>query len=195
MVYDTRAEEEIGRRELPDSGLRDQIPGGQRPIAIEDGVVYYASWDADYSWDLANDADPEPVTDADTNLVDVESEAQLILSEKNAQVLSPDGRYSMAQTGIGNLIRVFDVATGDRVPTGLSDDQAVDSLAFGSDGTVTYLISTPWTRPDDFDPSDPPPTDFTIAPYRLITCEVATASCRTVVDDIGGDEDVVLASY
>ena len=47
------------------------------PIAIEDRVVYYAATDADHRWDVANDAEPEPVTDSTTYLVGFESGVEM----------------------------------------------------------------------------------------------------------------------
>ncbi|PWN02469.1 hypothetical protein DJ010_12035 [Nocardioides silvaticus] len=190
VVLDTRTGEEVGRRELPVDLPRRQVFGAEpAPIAIDDGSVYYTGPDGDYRWDVAAGAEPERVTTGDTHLLDVEAGTQLTTDDKG-QVLVPGARYAVSQSGIGSQVRVFDVATGDRVPSGLEPDDAPDQIAFGTDGTITYAFSTPWRRPDDFDPETEIPRST--PPRWLVTCTLGTDTCTTVVDGIGGDEEIVL---
>lgn len=170
VVHDVYQHREVGRREIPAGGPRDQLPGGgPRPIALEDGTLYFAGWDGDYRWQVGRGLDPRRVTDAETYLLDVEAGVELTVGETQASVLSPDGRYAMGQTGIGSFVRLYDAATGDRIPSGIPADLAVDSVVFGPGGTILYSV-----------------------PSEIVSCDIAVATCTTVVDGIDGDA-VVLA--
>lgn len=215
VVFDTAAGEEVARRELADDGPRHEVlDEGPYPIAIEDGAVFYADWDADYRWDVAAGAEPMQVTDGDTYLVDRESGVDLIRSydtergygppvlrregeadaelPDSAGLLSPDGRHVLGLTAIGPYARLFDVADqGRRVPTGLTDDRAIADVAFGRDGTLTFAFGTPWTPPADGSRDLAPPADYNVAPFDLVSCAIATATCETVVDGIESDNVVL----
>lgn len=216
VVYDTEAGAEVARLDLPDDGPRHEVlDEGPYPLAIEDGVVHYASWDADYRWDVAGDEEPEPVTASGTYLLSRESGVELTrthdpergygppvvgsASEQGTElpdhvaVLSPDGRYALGLTLIGSYVRVFDVASGDRIPSGLTDDRAVVGATFGPGGTLVSTIGTPWEPPDDGWFSGPRPGSYGVAPFDIVSCEIGTTSCTTVVDGIEG-EAIVLQS-
>lgn len=193
VVLDTRTGEEVDRLELPVGGTRKQLFGGElNPIAIDRGSVYYTGPDGDYRWDPASTEAPAPVTDFDTYLLDVEA-GTLLTSEDEAESLSPDARYTFGSPGIGS-IQVFEVATGDRVIPSFDPAVGHDAYAFGRDGTITFAFSSPWQMPEDFDvENDPVPESMSVAPHRIVTCTLETNACETVVDGIGGDDEVVLA--
>jgi hypothetical protein len=208
VVYDTEADREVGRRELMERGPRWEVMDeGSYPIAIEDGEVSFAAQDGDYRWDVASGSEPERVTDADTLLMDEQAGVRLVRSydpdrglgdvtiqrpggpdlpvRTDGRIeLSPDGRYAVAVDGIGSAT-LIDTRTGASLETGLADT-VVSAATFLPQGSVTYVAGTP------MDPSqDIGPAFASSPPYRLVTCEIATSNCETVVDDIAGTSVVL----
>lgn len=214
VVYDTRTGKEVGRHEVAEDGPRHEVlDEGPYPLSIEDGVVYYADWDADYRWDVASGEAPEAVTDSATYLVDREAGVEMTRTYDEhgysaptvgpaggagaelpywAFTLSPDGLYVAGGTSIGPEPRLYDLAAEHAVPTGIDASRPFLASAFGADGTLTYAFGTVRRVTQEEIESGPIDGAGLGAPFSLVTCEIATASCTTVVDDIGGDEGVVL---
>ncbi|KAA1415485.1 hypothetical protein F0U44_21115 [Nocardioides humilatus] len=214
VVYDTRAGKEVGRRSLSEDGPRHEVlDEGPYPIAVEGSKVYYADWDADYRWDLAIDLPPTPVTDASTYLLGLTAGVTMTRTYDEhgyssptlelggslsvdlpywAATLSPDGRYAAGGTSFGPAPRIYEIRPGRAIPTGQPDERSMLGYAFGSDGTITYTYGTPRRLTEEEVMNGPIPRSGSAAPYSIVTCVIATASCRTVVDDIDGDDGVKL---
>lgn len=200
VVYDAAASTEVGRQPLATSGPRfESLDGGGDATAIENGTVYYAAVDGDYAW-TPGEGDPERIVAGDDRwLVDVQAGVRLYRERSGGNLigrvvgpgfqqviaedygrLSPRGRYVLAIDPL-DAGKVFDARTGMNLDTGLVDGQYPVEAVFGSDGSVTYAVGRRLRPQPDLGPLVVDPVE---GPIDLVTCQITTASCRTVADDV-----------
>lgn len=214
VVRDLATDVEVARQELPTDGSRSgSLTDSAIPLAIEAGTVYYTAVDGDYAW-MPGSGEPERIVTGDAEwLLDVQAGLRVyqdrsgndwqtrvvgpgtdIEVDYDAGILSPDGR--ILQTGDATTgIVLIDVETGQLIDSGLGEERYVMRDVFGPDGTVTYSVGTRTQQ----DPDSGPVTFPIKGPVDLVTCYIATASCRTIATDVGDERlqdpfDVLLDS-
>lgn len=204
VAYDVGADTELGRVDLPYRGPRwERLDAGSYPIAVDDGRIYYATQDGDWSW-APGDDDPVRESSADTDLLDVSAgfriahrwsegsgwAENLTVTRADFDVLynypgdrgwfSPGATY-LAIRGHDGLVVL---RVGDTAPVALDVPRGMDGtdvdLAFTDD--TTAVVSTGGT----LQPAPTTPIDG-IFPrgydtWDLSTCDVDTGACTTLED-------------
>lgn len=202
VAYDVASGTELGRVDLPYRGPRwDRLDGGSYPIAVDDGRVYYATQDGDWSW-APGDDEPVRESPADTDLLDVSAGFRIAhrwsegsgwaenltvtravldivhIYKGDGGWFSPGPEYLAISSDDG--LSVFRV--GDTVPLDLNVTRGLDGrdvdLAFTDDTTV--VVATGGTRL-------PTPTTPINGIFRrgydtwdLSTCDLDTGACTTL---------------
>lgn len=218
VVYDTQKPEVIGRQSLPYHGPRWQVLDyGGIPIAIDGGVVYYATENGDYRWDINAATDPQKISDAHTYVLDHQSGVQIvepfhepqgygdIVIQRPGQPdrtiavrdymarLSPDGNYLITTQGSAlaadSYVHIYDTHTGQQVPTGLPTGLAVDSAAFDADNNI--VVAGTMNPPKPLTRQEEEQNGINIprfhTPLDLIRCSPITATCTTTAPSAAPD--------
>jgi hypothetical protein len=186
VVHDT-----VTRHELASIPVEE----GTRPIAIDRARVYYDERGETWSWQLP---DFEPVLVPEADYLDVNASVRVriagpgyvelmepLLDEHitvpgEDAVLSPDATYVL--TGLAsddpNALRIYEVATGEQVLTGLDDtEDAAVAAAFGPNETITYVVGAREHGTD----GDELLRLSELTGLELRTCELPTSTCTTVL--------------
>lgn len=213
VVYDTQTLAEVARWDLDHRGPRwGLLDAGSYPIAIDQGVVYFAAQDGDYRWPV-REAEPQRILSDQQFLLDHQGGVEVTrppyadgdkihfrpagrdssyTRAGNGAQLSPDGRY-LIPFGPHYRVRVYDTSTGNLVPTGLATDRPVMTVAFGPDNTATYLLGHP-AEPADSEPVDGIFLRAPSGPFDLVTCRIRTQECAVSVRNASDIPAVVLPS-
>ena len=131
-----------------------------RPVAIDQGRVYFATSDGSFAWQPGS-GDPERITDQ--ILADVESTTWVLQRGDAVQMvqgffnvaftrpgegalLSPGGTYVLSKaprTPAGTAYRplLYDARSGDALPTGLGSRATVLDATFGDNSRTVYLVA------------------------------------------------------
>jgi hypothetical protein len=191
-VYDAEAGEVVGARALngPSAGL-------VRPLAIDDGTVFYTDPDGTRAFLPAED---EPRTDVvePARLLDASSRARAYqlgadvirveqpfsgvafdLAGTGAEI-SDDGGYTLTRAGVAQNgvqpVAIYRTRSGKELPSGIDDRFEVALAArLGPDGRVTYVVGKAVTETaPGFVRAKPS------GQLELRSCDLDAAECRAV---------------
>ena len=208
VVYDVSAEAELGRVDLPYKGARwERLDAGSHPIAIDQGRVYYATQDGDWSWS-PGDAEPRRETPHNLDLADVQGgtriwrawnpgqgwSGQLSLSRPGLDDtslypsagsghLSPDGLHLVVGGGPGTGI--FPVGSHDVVELELDSVRHTSGLQFrfANDDTVVAVAGGQPAPPPTEEPGMGLTPVFALyETWDLVTCHIGSEVCTTIRD-------------
>jgi len=201
VVYDLAERAEVGRLSLHYRGPRwGRLDEGSYPISVDDGRVYYATQDGDWSWSPGAAA-PRRETPVDTDLVDQRAGVQvthtwtarqgwsnqLQVSQPAQDVfasyrgdgarLSPDGTY--VAVGTGRRTDLFQVGSRNPLDLDLSaPKRSILSIAFPDDHSVV-LVSGGELTPAPTDTSGFIPARPAYSSWDITTCDLDTGACHT----------------
>ncbi|WP_028645161.1 sigma factor-like helix-turn-helix DNA-binding protein [Nocardioides sp. URHA0020] len=182
---------------------QDLRTGDVRPIAIDQGHLYFAAPDGTYSWEPARGSPRRMDRDG---LVDVES-ANLVYQLDGSiemeqgffnvsfvrpgtdALISPGGVLVLSRvpgpgvaTGAPFRPLLYDARSGSRKPTGVRADERAVAAAFGSNNTAVYLVA----QVADLDSGG----DHLLA---LRSCDLTDGRCTDVAPVEAGTDPPVLA--
>jgi hypothetical protein len=205
VVYDVARGGLVDRQRLPAPGRGQGRALSSHPITIDQGRVYYATADGDFVWTPTGGA-PERL-DRD-GLADVRHALQVYQEPGRIEIvetlsgvsvvrrgegaeISPGGNFVLTRApgdwspGDPYRVLLYDARDGDRLSTGLGDDERVVDAAFVPTGGLVYLAARAGRlrRGQDIEAAGPGgvPTDEDIPPLvTLRTCGPGGADCRDV---------------
>lgn len=156
VVHSVIEGQELGRRPVAE---------GDRPVAIDQGRVFYTGDGGSWAWELPH-GEPEQVA-AGEALLDVSSAVRALRVGESISVvqplfdvdvrvpgehaeISPDGDHVLTWTGEDDPrdFRVFATNSGEEEAVGLAPDDVPTAAAFGPDNTVTFVVAH---RPNEED--------------------------------------------
>ena len=153
-VYDVADRKTAATRVLAATGDR-RLADGPYPIAVDQGIVYYAAPDGTFQWPLAGLGADGQVT---SRLLDVANGAQVLQASRDElelfrslmPILSLAGRGADLSTDGRRLLsyaphaffrpEAFDAVTGRRLDLGLPRGQYAVSSGFGGDGSIVLAV-------------------------------------------------------
>lgn len=190
VVHDT-----VTRHELASIPVEEET----EPIAIDQARLYYSEDGETWSWQLP---DFEPVLVPDAEYLDVAASVRVrtaapgfvelmeplrdvrtTLPGENA-VLSADADYLLTNliSDKASVVRIYDVESGEPVPTGIDDDEHALAAAFGPNDTITYVVGAR----DHGTDGDEQLRLSELTGLELRTCDLLSAECQAVLQY--GDE-------
>ncbi|QZY30390.1 hypothetical protein [Nocardioides coralli] len=154
VVHDTTRAREIGRRSLAVPGAGNGQPvGDDRPIAIDDGRVYFDADDTVFAWEPLKTNAAFGIAGT---LVDAASGSRLVGHAEGLLVkssafsvgtlvpavegsLTRDGRYAFARDEFAEMV-VYDVMTGQPIERMYSPSDVAVSWGYVDDGSFLFAV-------------------------------------------------------
>lgn len=193
-----------------DDVARVTVPPGSRAVALDQNRVYYVAGGQSYGWD--------PLTGrtellGPIGLLDVESATRAYALGSKIDLVQPFFNVDFVRPGVsaefapgGNLVLarspgqadgpftplLYDARSGERLESGVADDELALDASFGPDGTVDYLV----IRAEDYGAG--PDVEGDDRPLVVLrSCELETFQqpfeCTDVLPLAQVDEDPLLA--
>ena len=192
VVYDTVAGREVLRRRIEtyssdpvvllafEDGIvyDDQRMTGNQALHVNDGTVeHLGRGGSSYLFDAENGLWLTMVHGGvEYALVDGDETRWTVPSPGGNWQFSPDAAWLLTRWPQQPVhLEVWDVATGEQVPTGLPADAVVVASYPGDGGEITYAVG-----------------ESSAGPFDLVRCAAASGECTTVIEDAADQLPVVL---